>query len=1020
MSIFGTFLRARPSRLSLIKGATWVTLVCASSLAWAAGGYPYLDDSNMQPDAPPEPGPFPRVMLTETKAPLNGAEQFTKYDLIGTKAGQMNKVVEVQRLNPDVKFHYAFSPRAYQGYIQSDPCEQGMGLPFNDTGPATGNCTVFAGHFLYNAGTVLSQYLDRTSTTIYVQDASRLKVGRFVVIYDAPAGSFANAEHAKVVGVDRSVTPNKVTLQARGFKSTPSVHARGAIVAEHDIGEGGSAENWTWNMTTQGPRDANGKTIAQVVAKWLADNQDRNARGARVDIRVDGVYFDADGYDISSPRMDANNDLVVDGGMSPLGVNWWGEGLEQFYATVRNWFPDQRVVGGSRRTRGFDALDGTQMESFPVARGYSSVNPDYESNDGLDSLLQRYTIHMRYHNTKDVYVENLSKAPTKLYPDGGTAPATNAAFRLGFGLTLLDGGYYGKENSKEHPDPWYDEYAVNVVEGSPSYGRAMASNPNDESGIRAHKGWLGFPVGPRQRVYDSALFAANRSLVSNGGFEAGANGWSGNNVSIKQVTNTAAEGSASLHVSGHLKYDDKLASTKVQGPAVAITAGKQYTLAFAAKSSAMRQMNVRVNGTQGQFLIPDRWTRVVYTFTASNSGNFRPQFYLGQEDTQVWLDAVYLFEGNANVFRRDYEHGIVVVNATPSARTVDLGGTFKRIRGTGQDAINDGSSVTKVTLPAWDAAILVRPEGTAVKVGSTGGSTGGTTGGSTSGTTGGSTGGTTGSGSTSGTTAEAPCGVPSYDPLAQQALVVWEDTCTPGTWHLRAISGGETLNFQGQLRAKNNFGTVTPVTTESNDVIDTSDASRIGYSFFVYGGRSEDGIDFEVPQYGEVCLELDSPSSAVILAGPDAKSVGKQVNLRNLGACASPLSAAEGEPVYDAGAKQATYLWKDADTDNWHLRVTGGSSSKPVSFKGQLNGVAAWRVNEFRLEGNDQYVAGGGGTMYDLSVKGNGEDGLDFSAPVSLDACLDIGQSDSNVLFLGESMTRVTAPISLSTLGSCK
>jgi hypothetical protein len=52
----------------------------------------------------------------------------------------------------------------------------------------------------------------------------------------------------------------------------------------------------------------------------------------------------------------------------------------------------------------------------------------------------------------------------------------------------------------------------------------------------------------------------------------------------------------------------------------------------------------------------------------------------------------------------------VVVNATPTARTVALGGTFQRIRGTGQDPLNDGASLTQVTIAPYDSAILVRPQ----------------------------------------------------------------------------------------------------------------------------------------------------------------------------------------------------------------------------------------------------------------------------------------------------------------------
>jgi hypothetical protein len=45
----------------------------------------------------------------------------------------------------------------------------------------------------------------------------------------------------------------------------------------------------------------------------------------------------------------------------------------------------------------------------------------------------------------------------------------------------------------------------------------------------------------------------------------------------------------------------------------------------------------------------------------------------------------------------------------PNLRTVDLGATFQRIGGTGQDPVNDGADVTQLTLPAYDGIVLVRP-----------------------------------------------------------------------------------------------------------------------------------------------------------------------------------------------------------------------------------------------------------------------------------------------------------------------
>ena len=442
-----------------------------------------MDDVNWQQGLPSESGnfTFPKIMLTETQGMNGTLEQYSKYDVIGPKASQMAWVKAIQAMNPDVKYHYPISPRAYQGYVKGEACEQGMGIPFGYTGPASEGCTMYAGHWMYMAGTTLVQSVDATAKTIYVNEKDRLTVGQYVVIYDAPAGSFAKAEHAKVVSIDKSSWPYKVTLKARGFKSKASWHPKGAIVAEHVSGFGSHAENWAYNMSQTCPVDANGLTMAEYMANWLVGNYNRDAKGREVSgVEVDGIYFDVDAYFDSDPRWDVDNDLSEEAGMTAHGVNLWGEGLLDFYYRVRERFPNKRIVGGARRSRGFSSLNGVQMEGWPVTSNFESPTPEYEDGDGFDALLQRYTMHMRHHVPGDLYTENLSKTPSKVYPQGHENEASNASFRFGFGSTLLDDGHYGEQNSAEHPDPWYDEYAVDVVPGSVTYGHAILSNPNDE------------------------------------------------------------------------------------------------------------------------------------------------------------------------------------------------------------------------------------------------------------------------------------------------------------------------------------------------------------------------------------------------------------------------------------------------------------------------------------------------------------------------------------------------------------
>jgi hypothetical protein len=74
--------------------------------------------------------------------------------------------------------------------------------------------------------------------------------------------------------------------------------------------------------------------------------------------------------------------------------------------------------------------------------------------------------------------------------------------------------------------------------------------------------------------------------------------------------------------------------------------------------------------------------------------------YLGQPSG----DAVKV----GNAYRRDYDGGIALVNPTSSAVTVQLGGVFRKINGTQDRAVNDGSLVTAVALQPHDGIVLLR------------------------------------------------------------------------------------------------------------------------------------------------------------------------------------------------------------------------------------------------------------------------------------------------------------------------
>ncbi len=693
-------------------------LLAVLLLSSASAQHAYLEDAQYEETrgflAPLEQHAFPRITLTETKTSPTNAESVSKYDSILLDGFMMTTAVEqAQKINPNLLVFRKFNASGYRGFTFPNPCNDTIGNPFGSTGPSTSVCAWHAGHWAYYAGTNSSQAMTATSTSVVVADATRVTPGRYVVIYDAPAGSFENAEHALV----SSVSGNTVTFSQRGFKSVARSHPAGSIIAEHPVA--GSAkgteepQHWMYNMSSACPLDANGNQLADAMATWLRDNLLRGPQSRIVNLRVDGVMFDTDSWSVAwRNRLDLDNDLVADGGWdSTNGINFWGDGMEHFYRMVRESLPDKFVIGGDRVIRGFETLNGTQMEGWPVSGVYHSATPEYLK---MDELLSKSVMHLREGpQHMPSFVENFSKTPTKAYPYGVTpVPSSNAPFRFGLGTSLLDDGYYGQELASETRDPWWDEFAVDVAPGSPTFGHAIAANPQDESLARMHRGWLGQPWGPRERLYDEATFALNRSLLQNGGLDnsSSLNGWTASNVRLAFESMEKMAGSGSVSVSAHLIYGASAGNATVRTPAVGLKAGVEYTLVFSAKAAQTRNITVGAGPSYQTFVVPDYWVRRAVSFTATTTGNASMVFQVGQENIPLWLDEVYVFEGSANVYTREFDNGLVVVNAGPQPKTVDLGQNYLRIKGTGQDPINDGASVSSVVVGAYDAAILVRPE----------------------------------------------------------------------------------------------------------------------------------------------------------------------------------------------------------------------------------------------------------------------------------------------------------------------
>lgn len=61
------------------------------------------------------------------------------------------------------------------------------------------------------------------------------------------------------------------------------------------------------------------------------------------------------------------------------------------------------------------------------------------------------------------------------------------------------------------------------------------------------------------------------------------------------------------------------------------------------------------------------------------------------------------------VWRRDFQHGTVLVNSTDQPQAVDLDADFEHLNGTQDHAVNNGEIASTVTIPARDGLLLLRP-----------------------------------------------------------------------------------------------------------------------------------------------------------------------------------------------------------------------------------------------------------------------------------------------------------------------
>ncbi|MFW2441127.1 MAG: hypothetical protein ACN4GR_17350 [Arenicellales bacterium] len=662
---------------------------------------------------------FPHVMMGESGQIDTGDDTvWLKYDILGQEATGMarQEAIQAEGVAQGVKTHLLrmANPAQTLEYQIGNGDTQGFGVPHANTGPSTVSpigdpttSTMFAGHWLYLDGTDTTAALASTGGLVHVVDGTKCTVGEYVCIRDGK-NDWTNATHRKIT----AISGNDVTLSG-GFNCTEYAHGSGSYVSMHC--REALNKYWVYNMSTACPTDGNGKKMHEIWVEFLTNHLKRDTNGNLRNVDLDGFLFDVDRVvQTTSNRVDANNDGVIDNGANiATSENWWTDGLQLFYEGVRAAYPTMFIIGGTRYAADFGSatndaftvLNGRQQESFTT--GFPFDPPSY---GGFSAFLASYVLGCHVSAGQPMECP-LQKQGTIIHPTRGeTNP--NSIFRLSFGATLLDNGWFAHQNTDAEHDCWYDEYAVDVVPGSPTYGEAIAYTPSNGMTVRQHKDWLGQPLSNYYRVYDNTFDDAN-NLISNN-FSATIAGWSTNGGGTpSHAVGEGVDGSNALKVTDDSPYDWGWSSREITGESMDLVSGEECTFCFTCRTDDGKGRFIRMNwgGCTGTLMVDGTDRAYVISFVANTTGLTPIKIQTERYAGNLWLSRIKFFPGSSDVFRRDFEHGVVLVNNTITNQRVELeSNDLLRINGTQDPVINSGSAITwgHVTVPPRDSIILVR------------------------------------------------------------------------------------------------------------------------------------------------------------------------------------------------------------------------------------------------------------------------------------------------------------------------
>lgn len=674
------------------RNLTFVIMLCllAAALAW-------LPSSNVKAVTDPHPA-YPRLGMWWPNPWEQSLDDIARYDWVILGDWSAEFIDPLKARNPDILL-----------LNSTNACE--LGFDPDDPASRAYMSSIPAEWFLTQVGTTLRAAVNATQTVLPVQALTVSNGTETFDLFVPGDAALIDGESVYVQSVDKV---NRTITVQRGYVRQASAHAAATRIAAH---VSFWPQSWVMNLSTLSPLGTFDPLIGP--ERW----GDYNARaGAELlaDPRWDGILIDrSDGEESwlvgnsTARTLDPNQSNTLPADYSNFDQTW-NDGLYQYEADLRGLVGLNKIIFTNWGEPNYALLNGNNFEGFPKDDGASYGSAWHTTVFGPWPDAGSYFDWLQYSGTPNLSMIETYEDDSGADPNGDgyyDNPCVKLGFvpnyrkmRFGLGTALLGDGYYSYEiNTNGHGSLcllWFDEY--------------------DNAG--AGRGYLGYPTGAAIRAFDS--LPTPDLLLATGGFESQADldAWStwadtGYGISASLDAANPNSGAKAVRLDVPLAQGTDWQASFSYEP-LALTLGQDYTLTFWARADKARPLSMWAQQNHepwqgwldfGQVQLTTEWQQ--YTISTSAAGSDTTAFLafgLGETTGSVWLDDVRLQAGSQEVWRRDYDHGIVLVNASGNPATIPLETGYFKIQGAQVPNVNNGAYVTQVNLPARDAVILLK------------------------------------------------------------------------------------------------------------------------------------------------------------------------------------------------------------------------------------------------------------------------------------------------------------------------